>query len=146
MRRALIWAVDLAFVANGLLMLVAPAAWYGFIPGVADTGPFNPHFVRDIGCAYLVAGGGLFWFALDGRARPAAVIAAAFLTLHALVHLWDWAVDRESLTQLVIDAPTVLVPGAFIFKIARGGSTFFKERTYDQMAAAAAPRRVRTEL
>ncbi|HEV2548500.1 MAG TPA: hypothetical protein VGU20_14260 [Stellaceae bacterium] len=146
MRRALIWAVDLAFVANGLFMVVAPAAWYGFIPGVANSGPFNPHFVRDIGCAYLVAGGGLLWFAFDGRARAAAVIAAGFLTLHALVHLLDWAADRESLMQLAIDAPTVLVPGAFIFKIARPGSAFFKERTYDQMAAAAAPRRIRTEL
>jgi uncharacterized protein YjeT (DUF2065 family) len=133
-------------VANGLFMLLAPAVWYELVPGVSDTGPFNPHFVRDIGCAYLVAGAGLLWFSLDRRARPAAVVAAGFLALHALVHLGDWATDRESLMQLVIDAPTVLVPGAFIFKIARRGSAFFKERSYDQMAVAAASRRVRTEL
>ncbi len=34
---------------NGLFMLVAPSAWYQFVPGVTHTGPFNQHFIRDIG-------------------------------------------------------------------------------------------------
>jgi len=34
---------------NGLFMLVVPSAWYHFVPGVTHTGPFNQHFIRDIG-------------------------------------------------------------------------------------------------
>jgi hypothetical protein len=54
---ALILGVGLA--ANGLFMLADPAGWYGLVPGVPMTGPLNVHFVRDIGCAYAVAGLGL---------------------------------------------------------------------------------------
>lgn len=36
-------------IANGLFMLVSPADWYFAVPGVTTTGPFNQHFVRDIG-------------------------------------------------------------------------------------------------
>ena len=143
MRAALIWILDLVFVGNGVFMLLAPETWYGLIPSVADTGPFNPHFVRDIGSAYLVAGGGLLWFCLERRARPAAVAGAAFLTLHALVHLWDVAVGRESMVHLLEDVPTVIVPGALILKLARPRSHFHKEDNYAQMVDAATDRRLR---
>ncbi|HVY56846.1 MAG TPA: hypothetical protein VHA77_03260 [Xanthobacteraceae bacterium] len=65
MRAALALALGIALAANGLLMLFDPAGWYGLVPGVPETGPFNPHFVRDIGCAYLVAGVAWTWFALE---------------------------------------------------------------------------------
>jgi len=42
--------------ANGLFMLVAPAVWYEFVPGVTDTGFFNQHFIRDIGIIQLFLG------------------------------------------------------------------------------------------
>jgi uncharacterized protein YjeT (DUF2065 family) len=142
MRRVLIGAIDLAFVLNGVAMLLAPESWYRLVPGVVDTGPFNPHFVRDIGCAYLVAGGAMLWFWLDRRARPAALAGAAYLTLHALLHLWEWAADRESLRQLLIDTPMVLLPGLLFFKIARPRAASFMERHNDQMASSAASRRL----
>ncbi|HEY0437704.1 MAG TPA: hypothetical protein VGC92_13770, partial [Phenylobacterium sp.] len=46
----------LVMAGNGLAMLFAGLWWYGVVPGVTATGPFNPHFVRDIGAAYLVSG------------------------------------------------------------------------------------------
>jgi hypothetical protein len=49
--------LGLVLAANGLAMLYDPAGWYGVVPGVPDTGPLNAHFVRDIGCTYVVAGG-----------------------------------------------------------------------------------------
>ncbi len=98
--------------ANGLAMLAAPAGWYDAVPGVAETGPFNPHFVRDIGAAYLVAGLAVIWFAIDRLARPAALAAAAFLAFHALVHLWDAVAGREHAHQLLVDLPTVFLPPA----------------------------------
>lgn len=38
-----------ALAANGIFMLVAPENWYFAVPGVTSTGPFNQHFLRDIG-------------------------------------------------------------------------------------------------
>jgi hypothetical protein len=35
---------------------------------------------------------------------------AAFLTIHALVHLWDAAAGREHVHQLLVDLPTVFLP------------------------------------
>src|SRR6266576_1751231 len=48
--------LGLALAANGLLMLLDPAGWYALAPGVPETGPLNLHFVRDIGCAYILTG------------------------------------------------------------------------------------------
>jgi hypothetical protein len=72
---------------NGLVMLFASSVWWDSVPGVADTGPFNPHFVQDVGAAFLVAG-----LALGARAWrpaywPAAVAGSAFLVVHALIYL-----------------------------------------------------------
>ena len=93
---------------NGLAMILTPAAWYGAVPGVAATGSFNPHFIRDIGCVYLLAGVALV-LAGRGVVLRAAVPAAAFLALHALVHLGDFAAGREDFHHLLGDLPGVFV-------------------------------------
>ena len=110
MRGAVAWILGIALAANGFVMLGAPAAWYAAVPGVAATGPFNAHFIRDIGVAYFLCGASLPWFAISPAARPAAMIGAAFLALHAAVHLWDAAAGREHLHQLLIDLPPVFLP------------------------------------
>ncbi len=82
-----------AFLAgNGMVMLAAPSYWYHATPAVSLTGPINQHFVRDVGCAYLTTGFGLAW----GLWRPSlanatATLAAAFLSLHAAIHLFELA-------------------------------------------------------
>jgi hypothetical protein len=91
-------------VFNGFIMFAMPAAWYGSFPGVAETGPFNPHFVRDIGAAYVVSGLVCVWIAFDRAARRKAQAGALFLARHAVVHLWDAAAGREHAHQLFIDA------------------------------------------
>jgi hypothetical protein len=50
----------------------------------------------------------------DRRARAAALAAAAFLLTHALIHVADAIAGRESVAQLLVDAPTVLLPGALL--------------------------------
>jgi hypothetical protein len=102
--------LGLGLAANGLTMLAAPVNWYAMVPGVVDTGPFNPHFVRDIGVAYFVTGGSLVWLAKWPAARSAAQAGAAFLVFHAAVHLWDAATGREHAHQLLFDVPTVFLP------------------------------------
>jgi hypothetical protein len=118
MRGALSVILGIGLALNALLMLAAPAAWYAAVPGVTQTGPFNPHFVRDIGAAYLVAGAALCGFAASPKARPAALAGAAFLTLHALIHLWDAAAGREHAHQLLIDLAAVFLPSVLAIWVA----------------------------
>ena len=110
MRGTMVSILGLGLATNGLIMLGVPAGWYAAVPGVADSGPFNAHFIRDIGAAYLVAGAALAWFAANPIALPAAQAGAAFLAIHALVHLWDAAAGREHAHQLLVDLPTVFLP------------------------------------
>jgi hypothetical protein len=142
----LVWLFDLVLVANGVFMLALPQSWYDLVPGVAATGPFNPHFVRDIGAAYLVAGGALLWFACDKKARAAAIAGAAFLALHALVHVVDAAAGREALRQFALDIPPVILPGLLVFTLARRRPTSKEEKRHDPMADGAADRRLRAGL
>ena len=55
-----------AAIANGVFMLIDPERWYLNVPGVTTTGPFNQHFVRDIGLIFLFLGGAF----LIGAVRP----------------------------------------------------------------------------
>jgi hypothetical protein len=118
MRRMLAVILGIGLVLNALLMLAVPAAWYAALPGVTQSGPLNPHFVRDIGAAYLVAGAALCGFAASPKARPAAQAGAAFLALHALVHLRDAAAGREQIQQLLLDLVTVFLPAVLAAWIA----------------------------
>ena len=133
MRMFLALILGLGLAANGLVMLADPAGWYGLVPGVPMTGPLNVHFVRDIGCAYAVAGVSLAAFGLDGRARGAALAGGAFLGLHALVHLWDWAAGREDLLHLLNDLPGVFGPPAIVLSLAWPASIFRKEKRHAEM-------------
>ena len=118
MRTLVTYALGLVLAANGLFMLAAPGAWYAAVPGVTDTGPLNPHFVRDIGAAYFVAGAGLAWFAARPKARAAALLAALFLGLHALIHFADAVFGRESWAGLMRDLPSVFIPPVLAFWLA----------------------------
>ena len=73
--------------ANGLVMLFASSLWWASVPGVPETGPFNPHFVQDVGAAFLVAGLGLGARAWRAAYWPAALAGSGFLAAHALIHL-----------------------------------------------------------
>jgi len=74
--------------ANGLFMLVAPAVWYEFVPGVTDTGFFNQHFIRDIGIIQLFLGlaFGIGMFRAERRIGLWAA-ATLWLSAHAVFHL-----------------------------------------------------------
>lgn len=95
-------------LATGAALLFAPRLFYDIVPGVDETGPFNPHFARDAGAAFLVAAFGLFWVARDRAAWPAGLAAAGFLLLHGLIHVWDGLAGRESAAHLVVDLPLLL--------------------------------------
>ncbi len=91
MRRVFAVIIALVTGANGVAMLVDPAGWFTRVPGAVATGPFNSHFVLDVGIAFIVAGGAFAALAWRRRLRPAAMTGAAFLALHGALHLWEIA-------------------------------------------------------
>lgn len=70
----------------GAYLITAPRAFYDTVPGVAATGPFNDHFARDVGFAFVVAGAAL-WLGVRREDRSLALVGAAFPVLHGLFHV-----------------------------------------------------------
>lgn len=86
-KRALSGILGVLAAGNGALMLAAGRRWFETTPGVSDTGPFNAHFVADVGAAYAVAGLALLARAWRPHYWPAAVAGAAFFSAHAAIHV-----------------------------------------------------------
>lgn len=79
--------------ANGIYMLYDPLAWYLMVPTVPATGPFNQHFLRDIGITYLMIGAG-YTIGMFLRRQLIWMWSAAtlWLALHGFFHLGEIAV------------------------------------------------------
>jgi hypothetical protein len=110
---ALATAMLLGFVmlVNGTWQLIAPEGWYWAIPGVPDRGPFNQHFVRDLGIIYALSGLGLIMGALYPRHRFAYWWAPTlWLTGHALFHFWEVLVGICGPNSLLEDFAGVTLP------------------------------------
>lgn len=103
--------LGLLALANGAFMLYAPSAWYFAVPGVTTTGPFNQHFIRDIGLVFLFLGAAF----LIGAARPQYRTvcwggATVWLLGHALFHYWEVAVGICGPSAILRDFPAVSLP------------------------------------
>ena len=122
MRQLIRWILPVLLAANGLAMLLFPAQWYPAVPGVPETGPFNPHFVRDIGSAYLACAAGLGWWAARRKGGAAAVfVVAVFLGLHMGVHVFDALSGHHPGGDIVRDFVGVYVPALIAIWIAWSG-------------------------
>lgn len=89
LKRVLAGATGGLTIVNGLAMLVDGRGWYARVPGVTDTGPYNPHFVADIGLAFVVAGAALLARAWRPALWPAGMAGAGYLAAHAGLHIAD---------------------------------------------------------
>jgi hypothetical protein len=103
--------LGLGALANGVFMLVSPAEWYLSVPGVTTTGPFNQHFIRDIGLVFLFIGAAFLLGAAMTRYRVV-LWAASTLWLggHALFHFWEVAVGICEPSAIARDFPAVTLP------------------------------------
>jgi hypothetical protein len=110
MKRMIAAILAVANIANGLMMLVAGPFWYQSVPGAAETGPFNPHFVQDIGAAFLVSGLALAIRAWRPVYWPAAVAGAGFLAAHGLIHLAAIVTGHDH--HAAFDFVAVVLPSA----------------------------------
>ena len=103
-------------LANGIWMFIDPAHWYEELPAaVPDFGPLNAHFVRDIACAFTTMGAALVWSALRPPLRaPLVSFVAAFLALHALLHIRDTALGVVASNHWWLDLPGVYGPAVLM--------------------------------
>ena len=76
----------------GTAIFLAPGHFHALMPGVALFGPFNAHFIRDVGLVY-VASGLVGLYGVRSGSVPVGVAAALWSCLHAVFHLHVW-VDR----------------------------------------------------
>jgi len=132
--------LGVAAIANGTFMLIDPERWYLDVPGVTTTGPFNQHFVRDIGLIFLFLGGAF----LLGAARPDLRIAfwaapSIWLSGHALFHFWEVAVGICGPSALARDFPAVTLPAIIGLAITAWAMTDAREpgQSSPSMAAGA---------
>ncbi|CAM4296548.1 hypothetical protein [Pseudoalteromonas byunsanensis] len=103
--------LGLLAMVNGTFMILAPEPWYWLVPGVSDRGPFNQHFLRDIGINYLLIGAAFVLGCVYERQRLALwLFPAAWLLGHALFHIWEVFVGLCSPIFLVIDFVGVTLP------------------------------------
>jgi hypothetical protein len=103
--------IGAAAMANGLYMLASPEYWYLWVPGVTTTGPFNQHFIRDIGLIYLFVGTAFLVGATMARYRVVLWGAStAWLAAHAIFHSWEVAVGICEPYALARDFPLVTLP------------------------------------
>jgi hypothetical protein len=107
------------FLTNGVVMLAAPEPWFARVAAVS--GPFNPHFVRDVGVAYATSGAAALWAARAPRWRgPLAASAAMFQAGHGAIHVFDVLRGAFTPGQLLEDLPVIYLPAAILIAIALG--------------------------
>lgn len=90
MSRAVFLVVAALWVATGVVIFADPQGFYQRTPGVPMMGPFNAHFIRDAGLAFLASGmvtGTGAW----RRQRSLALAGTTWPLLHACFHLQMWA-------------------------------------------------------
>lgn len=111
--------LGVASIANGAFMLVDPANWYFAVPGVTGTGPFNQHFLRDIGMIFLLIGAAMIAGALIPNQRVALWSAAGlWLIGHAIFHLWEVSAGICGPDAIARDFPAVTLPALVAIALA----------------------------
>ncbi len=110
-------AITLAMLAivTGSYIWFATPHWYTNMPGVAETGPLNQHFAKDVALAYLVSGGAVMWGALRAE-RSVAVFGSLWLVFHAVFHIAIW-INRGSPSDVIAltNLLGIQIPAALTF-------------------------------
>ena len=84
--------VYVIWLLAGMVIFFALEPFYASTPGVVLFGPFNAHFIRDVGLVYVTSGVvGLC--GVQSTSIPLCTGAALWSCMHAVFHLHGW-VDR----------------------------------------------------
>ncbi|MBL4826154.1 MAG: hypothetical protein JKY66_00305 [Spongiibacteraceae bacterium] len=103
--------LGLIMLTNGVFMTLSPEPWYWMVPGVPDRGPFNQHFVRDIGINYMLIGVAFIYGAIYSKHRLLLwLMPTAWLVGHGIFHVWEVLVGICGPESLIVDFGGVTLP------------------------------------
>jgi hypothetical protein len=113
-----LWLLAILNLANGLWMIGDPSRWFTDLPAaVPDFGPYNEHFVRDVGAAFVAMAAALALAARRPAARlPLVGVVAVFYGLHAAAHVYDTVRGAVDPHHWWTDLPGVYLP-AVLFAV-----------------------------
>ncbi len=115
MTRIALWGLTAFYLLTGLYIAVLPQVFYLNAPGVLETGPYNMHFVRDVGFAFLVSAAAI-GYGLYAAEKKVMVFGSIWLLIHGLFHLALWILHGMPLDgAAVIDAVLVSIPAVAVF-------------------------------
>ena len=117
--RLVLFIFAVGTLVNGVWMLAAPQSWYTDLPGgVADTGPYNGHFIRDLGVVFVFIASGFVWCAMrPDRSRNVLLVNTLFFSGHAVLHLLDLLTHRLPVSHWKLDLPLVFLPTVVLIVI-----------------------------
>jgi len=87
--RILLIALGAITFLTGPYIFLGPHAFYESVPGLSMMGPFNMHFVRDVGLAFTASGACIIYGAYR-NAKEVAIGGALWPFLHGLFHIQIW--------------------------------------------------------
>jgi hypothetical protein len=116
--------LGIAMLGNGVFMTAAPESWYWLVPGVPDRGPFNQHFIRDVGFIYVLIGAAFSYGAFYAQHRLLLwLMPTAWLTAHAAFHIWEVIVGICGPEALIVDFAGVTLPALLGMGLIYGNSS-----------------------
>lgn len=118
MQSMLLWALAVFYLITGLMISIVPELFYENAPGVAATGPYNMHFLRDVGFAFTISALGLA-YGLRHASKPLVLFGAAWLVVHGVFHFVLWLLhDHPGSGAAILDLGIVVLPAALLAYLA----------------------------
>lgn len=98
-------------LSNGIWMILFPQNWYLCLITPERAALFNPHFVIDVGGAYITSGVAMLWAALrPAYAFPLLAMSLLFAVLHGGNHLFEYATFGVPTRNAVIELGGIWAP------------------------------------
>ena len=117
MIRPLIWTFVAFYLLTGLYIAVLPHDFYLNAPGAKETGPYNMHFIRDVGFAFITSSVAI-GYGIFANQKPVMVFGSLWLLIHGLFHLTLWIVHGMQLdSAAIVDALVVSIPALAVFAV-----------------------------
>ena len=120
-RRIILWILNATAGIVGIWALVLPREFYESFPGLgfaawASEGPFNEHFVRDVGAFYLALLGAGVVAALQRRADASVAVGVAWLVF-SIPHLTYHLGHLDHLPLLDVIAQPIALAATLVLSI-----------------------------
>jgi hypothetical protein len=115
MNRYFILSIAWLWLAAGVLIFALPQVFYDITPGVKLMGPFNNHFIRDVGLAFS-ASGLCTAYGVTKRKFELVVVSASWPLLHAIFHFFMWLHRGVPIDEIFLfDLVAVIAPAVIVF-------------------------------